>query len=152
MAKGDFALLDPQMPWTDEEWTRASLYTYVVWWSPEDDLFLARCVEVPGAISHGDTPEEAIHNATDSMAVYLDGFDSPPPPIRHDGELAYLLYTSDQVVEMLGVNKQRVHALAKSRGVGTKRGRDLLFTAQDIAAMRDRRNGRPATTGRVSTR
>jgi hypothetical protein len=57
---------------------------------------------------------------------------------------AYIgLYTTREVAEMLGVNRQRVIALANSRNVGTKIGRQMVFTQSDIIAMRIRVAGRP---------
>lgn len=144
MSEDRFALAEPEVPWSAEEWERASRYAFTVWWDATDDLYLARCVEIPEAMSHGSSPAEAITNAIDAVAVFLDAFGETIQPFEAwDGRLADLLYTTDQVAAILGVNVQRVNALAKSRDTGTKRGRDLLFTARDIEKMRERRPGRP---------
>lgn len=51
--------------------------------------------------------------------------------------------STEQAAEELGVSVRRVRALARSRGLGTRIGRDLLFTPEDVDAMRERRPGRP---------
>lgn len=66
------ALATPETPWTEEELRRARAYTYEVWWSETDQLFLARSVELPVAISHGRTQAEAIDNAVDAVASFID--------------------------------------------------------------------------------
>ena len=38
----------------------APKYTYRVEWSREDDVFLARCLELPSISAHGTTPEIAL--------------------------------------------------------------------------------------------
>lgn len=53
------------------------------------------------------------------------------------------LMTSGQVAERLGVQRQQVWRLAKSRGLGWHIGRDIIFTPVELAAMQDRRPGRP---------
>ena len=138
MIEETMELQEPAVPWTTEEWQRASRYTYRVWWSLEDGLYLAQCVEMPLAMSHGGTPEEAIHNAIDAAAVHLDTLEGERVP-----DADSTIFVTAEVAEMLGISVRRVQALAESRHVGTKRGRDLLFSESDIAAMRERRPGRP---------
>lgn len=53
------------------------------------------------------------------------------------------LLTSEQVAAQLGLSVQRVRALARSRDVGWRIGRDVLFRPEDVEAIRDRRPGRP---------
>ncbi|CCF83658.1 DNA-binding protein [Nitrolancea hollandica] len=53
------------------------------------------------------------------------------------------LKTSGQVAEELGVNRQRVWQLAKSRQLGWHIGRDIIFTPAEVDQMRDRKPGRP---------
>ncbi|MCO5214959.1 MAG: helix-turn-helix domain-containing protein [Thermomicrobiales bacterium] len=138
----EFFLETPEIPWTETEWERASRYTYTVWWSAEDEHYLARCEEIPEAISHGTVPSEAIENATDAVASYLDVFDDAPPPTGEE-PVAGAHWTTADVAEQLGVTVRRVQSLARSRGVGIRRGKTLLFTNADIAAMKERKVGRP---------
>lgn len=71
-------LLEPDQSWSDAELERARRYTYEVWWSEDDQLYLARCVEIPEAMSHGHTQDEAIQHAVDAVAVVLDAAASDP--------------------------------------------------------------------------
>jgi len=64
--------------WTMEEWTRAERYTFTVRWSEEDSVFIATARELPYAMSHGRTPEEAVHNAVDAVASAIEAaIDNP---------------------------------------------------------------------------
>jgi hypothetical protein len=53
------------------------------------------------------------------------------------------LFTTNQVAEQLSISIRRVQALAKSRKLGYKYGRDILFTSAEITQMKDRKVGRP---------
>ncbi len=53
------------------------------------------------------------------------------------------LMDASAVAAELGVNRQRVWALAHSRGLGWHVGRDWLFTPAEVDAMRVRKPGRP---------
>jgi hypothetical protein len=56
------------------------------------------------------------------------------------------LVDTAQAAEMLGITPRRVRALAASRGLGWQTARDWVFTAQEVAAMRERTPGRPAVS------
>lgn len=62
-------------------------YEIIIYWSDEDDLYIAEVPELPGCMAHGDTPEEALANAKDAMDLWLDtarelGRDIPEPKGR----------------------------------------------------------------------
>lgn len=61
------------------------------------------------------------------------------------------LYTTADAAANLGISIRRVQQLAASRELGTRVGRDILFAAADIEAMRERTPGRPVgiTTARL---
>ena len=50
-------------------------------------LYFATVVELPGCESHGATPEEAMRNVRDAMALYLESMleDGLVPPRPHRG-------------------------------------------------------------------
>jgi predicted RNase H-like HicB family nuclease len=52
-------------------------------------------------------------------------------------------YTSHEAAALLGISVRRVQALARSRGVGRRHGRALLFSQDDLEALRKRKAGRP---------
>lgn len=66
------AFVASKADWTREEWARAERYTFTVGWNAEDELFIASAVEIPYAMSHGRTPEEAVRNVVDAVATVLD--------------------------------------------------------------------------------
>ena len=47
-------------------------YAVVIFWSDEDDLYLAYAPELPGCMAHGDTQEEALNSIQEAMALWLD--------------------------------------------------------------------------------
>jgi hypothetical protein len=53
------------------------------------------------------------------------------------------LLTAADVAAALGLTPSRVRALARSRGVGRRVGRDWLFGASDLERLRERTPGRP---------
>lgn len=48
-----------------------------------------------------------------------------------------------QAALALGISDRRVRALAASRGLALRIGQNLMFTREEIAAMRERKPGRP---------
>lgn len=47
-------------------------YEIIIYWSSDDDAFIAEIPELPGCMAHGDTHEEALVNAKEAMALWLD--------------------------------------------------------------------------------
>lgn len=47
-------------------------YEMIIYWSDEDQAFLAEAPELPGCMAHGKSYEEALRNVQDAMAFWLD--------------------------------------------------------------------------------
>lgn len=47
-------------------------YELVVYWSAEDELFVAEVPELPGCMAHGPTPAEAVQSVGDAIALWLE--------------------------------------------------------------------------------
>ena len=47
-------------------------YEVIIYWSDEDDLYVAEAPELPGCAAHGDTYDEALQNIRDAMSLWLD--------------------------------------------------------------------------------
>ncbi|MFZ4703668.1 MAG: type II toxin-antitoxin system HicB family antitoxin [Candidatus Methylumidiphilus sp.] len=47
-------------------------YEIIIYWSNEDQAFIADVPELPGCMAHGPTPNEALANAQEAMALWLD--------------------------------------------------------------------------------
>lgn len=47
-------------------------YEIILYWSAEDQIFVAEVPELPGCAAHGDTQETALKNAKDAMQLWLD--------------------------------------------------------------------------------
>lgn len=47
-------------------------YELIIYWSAEDGVFVADVPELPGCSAHGSTPAEAVANAQDAIALWID--------------------------------------------------------------------------------
>ena len=62
-------------------------YEVIIYWSEEDEAFVAEVPELPGCATHGDTQEIALSNAQDAIRLWLDtakefGYPIPVPKGR----------------------------------------------------------------------
>ena len=65
-------------------------YEIILYWSVEDQAFIAEIPELPGCMAHGETQEIALANAKQAMSLWLDTareFGDPIPVPR--GRLMY---------------------------------------------------------------
>lgn len=46
-------------------------YEIIIFWSNEDNAFIAEVPELPGCMAHGETPEKALKNAKDAIQLWL---------------------------------------------------------------------------------
>ncbi|HVS19954.1 MAG TPA: type II toxin-antitoxin system HicB family antitoxin [Planctomycetota bacterium] len=59
----------------------------IIHWSDDDEVFVAEAPELPGCAAHGDTPEAALLNCGEAIALWIDtARDSgrPIPTARQD--------------------------------------------------------------------
>ncbi|MYD98135.1 MAG: type II toxin-antitoxin system HicB family antitoxin [Gammaproteobacteria bacterium] len=47
-------------------------YEIILYWSNEDEAFIAEAPELPGCTAHGDVQEEALKNIKDAMQLWID--------------------------------------------------------------------------------
>lgn len=47
-------------------------YEIIIYWSSEDEVFIAEVPELPGCMAHGGTPEEALKNAKEAIQLWMD--------------------------------------------------------------------------------
>jgi len=47
-------------------------YEVIIYWSDEDQAFVAEVPELPGCAAHGATREAALANAEDAIQLWLD--------------------------------------------------------------------------------
>ncbi len=61
-----------------------SKYEIIIYWSNEDEAFVAEVPELAGCAAHGSTQEEALRNANDAIQLWIDTAkefgDSVPEP------------------------------------------------------------------------
>lgn len=48
------------------------ILTFHITWSPEDDAYLGRCLELESAVGHGDTEIDALKSITALAAIVLE--------------------------------------------------------------------------------
>lgn len=57
-------------------------YETIIYWSEEDQVFIAEVPELPGCAAHGMSQDEALSNAKEAIQLWLDTvreFDDPVP-------------------------------------------------------------------------
>lgn len=47
-------------------------YEIILYWSNEDQVFVAEAPELPGCLAHGETEETALANIKEAMGLWLD--------------------------------------------------------------------------------
>jgi predicted RNase H-like HicB family nuclease len=47
-------------------------YEVIIFWSAEDDVFVAEVPELSGCAAHGDTQEDALANAKQAVQLWID--------------------------------------------------------------------------------
>jgi predicted RNase H-like HicB family nuclease len=47
-------------------------YEIIIYWSIEDDAFIAEVPELPGCMAHGDTPSNALEHAQEAIGLWLE--------------------------------------------------------------------------------
>ncbi|MBI2907541.1 MAG: type II toxin-antitoxin system HicB family antitoxin [Chloroflexi bacterium] len=47
-------------------------YEVIIYWSNEDQAFVADVPELPGCMAHGQTQEAALQNVKDAMQLWID--------------------------------------------------------------------------------
>lgn len=47
-------------------------YEIIIYWSNEDQVFIAEVPELPGCMAHGDTQEAALKSAHEAIQLWID--------------------------------------------------------------------------------
>ena len=47
-------------------------YEIIIYWSEEDQAFVAEVPELPGCTAHGSTQEAALANAKDALSLWIE--------------------------------------------------------------------------------
>jgi predicted RNase H-like HicB family nuclease len=47
-------------------------YEIIIYWSEEDQVFIAEVPELHGCVAHGDSQETALANANDAIRLWID--------------------------------------------------------------------------------
>ncbi|RMG28204.1 MAG: type II toxin-antitoxin system HicB family antitoxin [Methanobacteriota archaeon] len=47
-------------------------YEIILYWSNEDDVYIAEVPELPGCMAHGKTQELALKNVQDAIQLWID--------------------------------------------------------------------------------
>jgi len=47
-------------------------YEIIIYWTNEDQVFVAEVPELPGCMAHGGTPGEALANAHEAIQLWID--------------------------------------------------------------------------------
>jgi hypothetical protein len=116
----------------EDDWTRASRYSFHIWWSEESQSHYAQCKELRVIKSRGATPEEALHRAIDSVTIALGNSDEILEETLGDMTKTERPYSETAVAEKLGVSVLRVREVAQECEFGILRGPDRFFSAAEV--------------------
>ena len=47
-------------------------YEIIIYWSKEDEAFIAEVPELSGCMAHGESPEYALKNAKEAIQLWID--------------------------------------------------------------------------------
>ena len=47
-------------------------YEIIIYWSKEDEAFVAKVPELPGCATHGDTQENALEQVNEAVKLWID--------------------------------------------------------------------------------
>jgi predicted RNase H-like HicB family nuclease len=47
-------------------------YEIIIYWSNEDEVYVAEVPELPGCMAHGDSHESALANANEAIELWID--------------------------------------------------------------------------------
>lgn len=47
-------------------------YEVIIYWSNEDQIFVAEVPELPGCLAHGANPNEALAQAQEAISLWID--------------------------------------------------------------------------------
>jgi predicted RNase H-like HicB family nuclease len=47
-------------------------YETIIYWSEEDEVFIAEVPELPGCMAHGSSPDEALSNIKEAIQLWID--------------------------------------------------------------------------------
>jgi predicted RNase H-like HicB family nuclease len=47
-------------------------YELIIYWSTEDQAFIAEVPELPGCVAHGSTPSEALSQAQEAISLWIE--------------------------------------------------------------------------------
>lgn len=56
-------------------------YELVIYWSAEDQAFIAEVPELPGCMAHGSTPSEALSSAQEATGLWIEAAEEFGDPV-----------------------------------------------------------------------
>jgi len=56
-------------------------YEVIIYWSNEDQVFVAEVPELPGCMAHGDTKAEALASADQAIQLWIDTAEKSGDPV-----------------------------------------------------------------------
>jgi excisionase family DNA binding protein len=119
-------------------------YEIVIYWSDEDEAYLAEVPELPGCMADGRTRQEAVANAETIMQEWVETAHElgRPVPAPHGR-----LLTISETAERLGLSIAMVRRYCADGKLPAKKiGRDWAIMQRDVEqfAVRPRHSGRPS--------
>ena len=84
-------------------------YAVIISWSedPGDEVFVADVPELPGCTAHGDTHEEALENAQEAIAFWLETCDEDGDPRPVPGAISQIMRSEYVDLKSLKIEEPR---------------------------------------------
>lgn len=105
-------------------------YGISIYWSDEDQLYIAAAPELPGCVTHGDTQEAALANLAEAIQLWVDTakeFGNPVPEPK------------GQSVSLNSIKQEQSQAERKPQPITTllrkKSKRRVYYNAQTLQTM-----------------
>lgn len=109
-------------------------YLIKIYWSDEDDAFVAEVPALPGCLSHGDTYAEAAQNIQESMDAWIESAqrhgDPVPEPDSLEAEVRKL-------APILNLSEVARRSKINRNTLSTKIGRGTRFTGDESRRLKD---------------
>ncbi len=109
-------------------------YLVKIYWSTEDEAFVAEVPALEGCVSHGSSYEKAAHNVQEAMEVWIESAERHNDPIPEPDLAAEELR---RVAPLLKLSKLARIAKINQHTLASKLRRKTKFTPEEAARIRE---------------
>jgi excisionase family DNA binding protein len=109
-------------------------YEVVIYWEPEDGVFVAEVPNLPGCMAHGKTRRAALTSIESAIEAWIEVTREAGEPVPPPNES---LFTVEQAAERMGVSAPLIRRYCANGMIpAVKVGRDWTIRGRDITALK----------------